>query len=111
MEGSGLTPLLVLSMLERLPIGSMTRSLMQSEDEWSEFLDRGPDWYLLADVFDATNQQTRVTGNWAKKPPKFDPYPRPGASVKARKPKSLADVHRGFGGATAPSEGSLWGTH
>lgn len=32
--------------------------------------------YLLADIFDALNQNTRASGNF-KKPPKIPPYPRP----------------------------------
>lgn len=33
---------------------------------------------ILADIYDAINQNTRGTGNWRKgKVPKIPPYPRP----------------------------------
>lgn len=72
----------------------MTRSLMQSEDEWSSFLDRTAEWFLLADVFDAINQNTRATGQWKKKPPAIEPYPRPGVRAET---KTLSALHKAFG--------------
>jgi hypothetical protein len=74
---SGLDPKLVLSMLTRLPQESMTRALMQDEDKWQEFMDKPAIWWALADLYDAIMFNARASGNWKKKPPKIDPYPRP----------------------------------
>lgn len=87
----------------------MTISLMRDEDNYHQHLGRSAEWYVLADLYDATNQNTRATGNWKKgKTPKFEPYPRPGtkpgkkAKRDAPKPTSLADLYGQVGGATAP---------
>lgn len=56
---------------------------------------------MLADLYDALNQQTRATGNWGKKAPKIPPYPRPTKKTKPKdrpKPKSVADLYAGFQG-------------
>lgn len=74
-EGKGPAPRLVLSLIQRLPDTSMTSALVQGG---SDFLGWGADRHLLANLYDALNTNTRVSGNWAKgKPPKIDAYPRP----------------------------------
>ena len=102
-EGSRLTPRLVLALIQRLPDSSMTYSLMHSREDYRSFMDRTPEWWVMADLFDATNQGTRATGQWRKgKAPTFEPYPRPNAkqSKKAAKKakKTHADVIKMFGG-------------
>lgn len=74
----------------------MTYSLMRDEGEWRDFLGKGPEWYVLADLFDAINQNTRATGNWKKKPPKMEAYPRPGVKDVSR-PKSVVSKLGGIG--------------
>ena len=89
-------PVYLLSLIKRLPAESMTYSLMRDEEKWRDFLGKGPEWYLLADVFDAINQNTRATGQWKKKAPKFEPYPRPGVK-KATSVKGFLKTLGGIG--------------
>jgi hypothetical protein len=72
--------------VRRLPDDSLTIALAsggRAHFGW------GADRHLLADVYDALNQNTRATGNWAKgKVPTFPAWPRPKArTAKADPPK------------------------
>lgn len=90
----------------------MTVSMMRDLDNWRDYFGKDPHWYVLADIYDATNQTTRATGSWKKGPPKFDPYPRPGRDKAGKKKgRSLSDLYGSFGGSDmAPLEGGgdLW---
>jgi len=55
----------------------------------------GKQAHMLADIFDAINQNTRACGNWGKKPPKIDPRPRPKRAEK-KKRTSVADIFSRF---------------
>lgn len=55
--------------------------------------------FILADIYDAINLNTRATGNFKGKPPKFPLYPRPkkGADPEkkgAKRPTSVKSLHR-----------------
>ena len=51
---------------------------------------------MLADLFDAINQNTRACGNWGnKKAPKIEPRPRPKQGKKKKK-VSVADIFQRF---------------
>lgn len=56
----------------------------------------GQDRHMLADIFDAINQNTRACGNWGKKPPKIEPRPRPGKGKKEKKKVGVADLFARF---------------
>lgn len=91
-EGRGPSPLFVMSYLRGLPDDSMTYALMRGG---IEHLGWGAITHLLADIYDGQNAQTRATGNF-KRPPKFDPHPRP-KGKKSKKKASLADLAASFG--------------
>jgi hypothetical protein len=95
-EGRGPSPFFVAQLVQRLPDTSMTHALANGgRDHFGWGIDR----YLLADLFDALNQNTRATGNWGKgKAPKFPQWPRP-KSRKVRdedKPKTVAELYARF---------------
>lgn len=74
-EGRGPSPYLVLLDVQRLPDDSLTSALANGG---RQFFGWGQTRYMLADIFDAVNTNTRATGNWAKgKVPKIPEYPRP----------------------------------
>lgn len=111
-RGDGPAPGLVLALIDGLPIGSMfmsQRLAKQRGGEWQDYLGKSPEWWVMADFYDALNQNTRATGNWKKgKAPTFDPYPRPGAAEK-KKPKTIEDFWRMFSGNQPKQEGGgLW---
>ena len=58
----------------------------------------GTDRHMQADIFDAVNINTRVTGNWEKKPPEFPMWPRPGAKLDKTETKkvSVSDLYNKF---------------
>lgn len=67
-------------LIKRLPDTSMTAALASGGRDHFGW---GADRYMLADLYDAVNQNTRATGNWGKKkPPKFPEYPRPKTKAK-----------------------------
>jgi hypothetical protein len=87
--------------VQRLPDDSLTIALAsggRAHFGW------GVDRHLLADLYDALNQNTRATGNWAKgKVPTFPAWPRPKAraATKVEPPKkkvTVADLWRKFQG-------------
>jgi hypothetical protein len=99
-QGRGPAPRLVIELVARLPDDSLTAALMGGG---RQFFGWGLDRYMVAELYDAINAQTRVTGNWAKKPPKIKPFPRPdkkkptkadAALAKKGKKVSVADLYR-----------------
>lgn len=90
-------PALVLTLIERLPEGSKTSALMRDETYYRAYQDIGPEYYVLAAIHDAINNNTLATGMF-KKRPKIDPWPTPNViAKKARKrkedkPRSVEDL-------------------
>jgi hypothetical protein len=100
----GWTPRLVLGLLAELPEDAATVASIRGGDEWRGWT-RGTG--VLADLYDALNVNTRATGQWKRKPPKIDPYPRPEqkkAGKKKRRGQSIADVRRTLGIPTGPPQ-------
>lgn len=89
----GMAPRFVLSLIQRLPDNSLTSALASGG---REFFGWGMERHMLADLFDAINQNTRASGNWGKKPPKIEPRPRPGRGKSAKKKTSVADIFKRF---------------
>lgn len=88
----GMAPSFVLSLIQRLPDTSLTAALASGGREYFGW---GADRHIAADLFDALNQNTRACGNWGKKPPKFDPRPRPGRGGKDKKKGvGVADIFK-----------------
>lgn len=93
-------PSLVLPLIEGLPHGSMTRALHSGGMDllgWDETR------FILANLYNALNLNTRASGNWGKKgPPKLPDWPIPKVrsktKPKAAKPVSVADIYRQFTG-------------
>ena len=73
-RGRGMPPRLVLWHIERLPDTSLTAALQTGG--WDHF-GWGYDRHIAADLHDAINLQTEVTGHWEKDPPKLPRWPRP----------------------------------
>jgi len=97
-EGRGLSPSLVLLLIQRLPDTSLTTALASGGREHFGW---GQDRHLTADLFDAINQNTRATGNWKKgKAPKIPLWPRPRVKPDAtEKPTpKVADLWKRFAG-------------
>lgn len=93
-EGRGPSPSLALSLVRGLPDTSATRALVSGG--WDHF-EWGVDRHMAADLYDALNQNTRATGNFKGKPPKFPTYPRPTSVPKGEKqPVSVADIYQTF---------------
>lgn len=88
-------PALALSLVERLPEGSKTSSMMQDPEHYRAYLDIGPEYYVLAGIYDSVNTNTVATGMF-KKRPKVDPWPTPSAVAKkqaqASRPKTVKDL-------------------
>jgi len=91
-QGDGPAPSLVLSLVQRLPDDSLTHALLKGGHE---HLGWGLDRHLQASIFDAIQINTRATGNF-KKPPKFEPWPRPKSKAKGKKRVSVRDVFAKF---------------
>lgn len=94
-------------MVAGLPLGSAFISMILAEKrggDWTDYLGKGVDWFILADLIDAQNLNTAATGNF-KKRPKFAPYPRPGAD----KPKNSKARARDLVGADADKSSLLLG--
>ena len=82
--------------MTRLPDDSLTAALASGGREHFGW---GVDRHILADVFDAINQNTRASGQWGKKgAPKIDPWPRPKVkqAEKKKKPVTVADLYKQF---------------
>lgn len=95
-EGRGPAPVLVLELAQRLPDTSLTVALANGGREHFGW---GVDRNMMADLYDALNQNTRATGNWQKgKAPTFPEWPRPSRTTKPedKKPRSVADVYAAF---------------
>lgn len=94
-KGNGPAPLFVLALYEGLPDDSACAAISAGG---LEYLGWGENRALLANIYDALNQNTLVSGQWKKgKEPKFKPWPRPGERSKKKEKKqqkvSLADLH------------------
>lgn len=96
-RGNGPAPSLVVSLAMALPDTSYTVALASGGPEHYGW---GVDRHMTADIFDAINQQTRVTGNWAKgKAPKMPAWPRPNRKAETpeqKKPVSVKDIFNSF---------------
>lgn len=94
-------PALVISLIEALPPGSATHAVAVDEENWRFYLDATNSYYALASIYDAVNNNTAATGNWKKKPPKFDPWPTPELmakkKVKDKKPTSVRELFGALG--------------
>lgn len=67
---------------------------------------------VLADLFDAVNLNTVVSGRWRRHPPKIPPYPRPDARPRRRRPMTIDDIAARYGAAakiTRPNDTSTRG--
>ncbi|TCC19963.1 hypothetical protein [Kribbella sindirgiensis] len=95
--GRGPSPAIVNTLARALPDTCLTVALASGG---REFRGWGVDRHLDADLYDALNQNTRATGQWAKKAPDIPPYPRPTSSKPEERPKtkSVAELYRGFSG-------------
>lgn len=93
-DGEGPSPALVNLLVQRLPDTSMTYALAAGGREHFGW---GIDRHMLADIFDALNQNTRATGNWGKgKPPKLPEYPRPARKQEKKKTTTVAALFERF---------------
>ena len=102
-------PRLILAMIDRLPQGSMTQSLLAGGEEgWRYYLDFGREVAAIAGVYDAINENTASTG-FFKKRPQFDPFPTPSELVKRDRkrevPKDLDGLHAMFSKMLVDGEG------
>lgn len=94
-ERPGLSPVFVLSLIQRLPDTSLTHALASGGREHFGW---GVDRYLSANTYDAINQNTRASGRWGKKgAPEIAPYPRPQGVKAKKKPASVKDIFKRFG--------------
>lgn len=93
--GWGPAPSLVLALISELPDTSRTPASFRGGKEYRGW---GMDRYLLAEVLDAINLNSRVSGqNWPDgKIPTIPPWPRPGAeqTAKPRKKRTVKDLWR-----------------
>lgn len=96
-SGRGPAPALVLALVQRLPDTSLTVALASGGRPHFGW---GVDRHIAVDLFDAINQQTRATGNWARgKVPTLPAWPRPTTPAAAdRKPATVADLYARFAG-------------
>lgn len=95
-EGRGPSPSLVLALIERLPDDSLTIALAMGGRQHFGW---GTDRHLRADLFDAINANTMMTGQYKKgKAPKLDPWPRPARKSKTANKlnASVAAIHARF---------------
>lgn len=80
LNGNGPSPEIVLWLVHGLPQDSLTVALASGGRDhfgWDQKT------YILADIYDAINLNSRASGNWAKgKAPKFPAYPRPKSGKK-----------------------------
>lgn len=93
--GRGPAPSLVILCVQDLPDTSLTWALIRGG---RQFIGWGQDRHMLADLYDAINVNSQVSGRWAKKAPDFPDYPRPNSTNEEEKPKkvSVADLWRRF---------------
>ena len=90
-RGDGLSPLLVLMLVRRLPDTSLTSALATGGREHFGW---GQERYLMAATYDAINANTRATGQWKRKPPTIPEWPRPSVEKReSKKPVSVADIY------------------
>lgn len=95
-EGRGPAPSLALALVQGLPDTSLTSALASGG---RDFLGWGVERYLLADLYDAMNLNTKATGQWKNKPPDFPQFPRPTKPRdpnEPKKPVTVAELHAHF---------------
>ena len=80
----GEDPSLIVSLVQRLPVSSMFVAMQQDSEYWRFYVDRTPEYYVGAGIYDAVNQNTLARGNF-KKRAKLDPWPLPGRAIDAFK--------------------------
>ena len=85
LEEATTPPAHLFALCERLPEGSMTSALLTDEENWRDYLDITPHYYVQAGIYDAVNNNTAATGNWKKKAPKIEPWPLPAQMPKLRR--------------------------
>jgi len=86
-----LHPLLLISLIERLPASSAFAAQHQNKQDWHAYLDLSPEYYVMAGIYDAVNINTGATGNF-KRPPKFKPWPMPQEIIKKSQPTTVATL-------------------
>lgn len=95
--GRGPSPRQVIVLAKALPDTSLTVALASGGREHYGW---GVDRHMVADLFDAINQNTRASGQWGKKgPPDIKPWPRPNPKDKTpeeKKPVSVAELYNRF---------------
>ena len=97
--GRGPSPVCVYQLVQRLPDTSLTVALISGGREHFGW---GVDRHMNADTYDALSNNTRATGNFAKRPPAsaFPLYPRPtpkSEEGKAEKAKAtVASIYARF---------------
>ena len=97
----GPSPAFVIALIEGLPSESMTVAMQRagSSENFQDFFGWGRMEQIAADLFDAIQENTRVTGQFKKTPPPFPPYPgRPQKKKKA----TVKDLFNRFQQAGAP---------
>lgn len=88
-SGNGPPPILVYELVRGLPNDSMTHALARGG---IEYLGWGSDRDILAGIFDSLQVNTVATGNWKKKPPKPETYPRPKKEEKSSGKMTVASL-------------------
>lgn len=86
------SPRLVVALIEWLPEDSAFAAAINGGRRWLGWTE---DRMLRAALYDAMNANTVATGQWKKRPPRIDPWPRP--NRRKRKPTSIAAIRRHFG--------------
>lgn len=96
-EGRGPSPRIVNILARGLPDTCLTVALASGGRQHFGW---GADRHMMADLYDALNQNTRATGQWGKSgAPKIPPYPRPTTKTEPAertKPKTVAELYKGF---------------
>ncbi|MFC4336016.1 hypothetical protein [Salininema proteolyticum] len=93
--GDGPAPSLVLLLIEALPEEALTRAIAAGNEGLHGW---DASRFLLADIYDAINLNTRATGNWKKSPPTIPHWPRPKPRQAREQAKrvTVADLHARF---------------
>lgn len=82
-DGSGLSPRLVIAYIRQLPPDSATVAAIRGGEQFRGW---GVQAYLLANIIDSMKENTYafVASNSKRKPKAPDPFPRPQAQVKQK---------------------------
>lgn len=99
-EGRGMPPGLINLYIERLPDNSLTAALVQGGYEHFGW---GLDRHLAASQYDLMGFLIQAAGNWKKKPPEIESWPRPERPTEEMAPAkptvTLADIFKRLSGA------------